>query len=299
MSSDQTATETLRAILRLIRPLQWTKNVFVLAGFIFARHWDDTELLARALLAFAGFCAAASATYVYNDWHDLPADRSHPVKRYRPLASGQVSHRAALVTGIVTLAVALICSVAAGPWALAAVTGYLALNALYSRVLKHIVIADVFSVAAGFMLRLLAGTAGIGIPPSDWLVLTGLFLTLFLGFAKRRAEWTDASDAGERNRRRRVMRDYSTQLLDTFLAVTATAAILSYGLYTVDPEIQRLHGTTALVYTVPFVTFAVFRYLYLVHVRGQGEDPSRDLFTDPQLLACGALWMATIIVILR
>ncbi len=286
------------SLVRLMRPQQWVKNSFVLAGFAFARQWDDLSLFADALLAFAAFCAGASAVYLLNDWLDMESDRAHPVKRLRPLASGQVDTRTAVVTGLALLAIAFACSLAAGPWALAAVVAYLLLNVWYSRTLKHIVIADVFSVAAGFMLRLLAGTVGIGIPPSDWLVLTGLFLTLFLGFSKRRAEWSDSTDAAERGRRRRVMNDYSVHLLDTFLAVTATASILSYGLYTVDPDIQQLHGTTHLVYTVPFVTFGVFRYLFLVHVRGQGEDPSRDLFADPQLLLCALAWLAATVFLI-
>lgn len=299
VNHDAVTRKSILGVVRLLRPTQWTKNGFVLAGFIFARHWNDSTLLTSALLAFVAFCAAASAAYVLNDWHDIEADRNHPVKRFRPLASGDVTPRTAAVVAIVMLCVATISSLAAGPGAFAAVMAYLVLNAAYSQFLKHVVIADVFTVAAGFMLRLLAGTAGIGIPPSSWLLLTGLFLTLFLGFAKRRAEWTDSLDASARSKRRKVMQDYSAPLLDTFLSVTATASILSYGLYTVDPEIQQLHGTSDLVYTVPLVTFAVFRYLYLVHSRGQGENPSRDLFVDPQVLLCAVAWVITSVTLIN
>ena len=295
-STDKSSS--IPGILRLIRPEQWTKNAFVMAGFIFARQWDDIELLSSALLAFVAFCAAASATYIQNDWLDIESDRAHATKRHRPLASGQVGPRLALVTGLLLAATAIVCARLAGPGVLACIAAYLILNALYSRWLKHVVIVDVFTVASGFMLRLLAGTSGIGIPPSSWFILTGVFLTLFLGFAKRRAEWTETADGLVRGRRRAVMNDYSAQLLDVFLAVTASAAILSYGLYTVDPTIQALHGTTSLVYTVPLVAFGILRYLFLVHARGQGQDPTRDIFRDVQLLLCGLAWVgATMLLI--
>jgi hypothetical protein len=139
------------------------------------------------------------------------------------------------------------------------------------------------------MLRILAGTWGIHIPPSGWLILTGMFLTLFLGFAKRRAEWSDAAGA---HQRRRVLGDYSPQLLDSFLSITATGTVLSYGLYTLDPQTIALHHTDKLIYTLPLVLFGLFRYLFILHRQNKGENPSNDLFTDPQLLLCGFAYAA-------
>jgi 4-hydroxybenzoate polyprenyltransferase len=171
---------------------------------------------------------------------------------------------------------------------------YLAINCAYSLILKHQAVIDVFCIAAGFMLRILAGTWGIRIPPSGWLILTGMFITLFLGFAKRRAEWTDASGS---HARRPVLELYSRELLDTFLSITATGTVLSYGLYTLDPATIGLHHTDKLIYTLPFVLFGLFRYLFRLHNGDKGENPSADVFTDHQLILCGlafggsALWL--------
>jgi 4-hydroxybenzoate polyprenyltransferase len=177
---------------------------------------------------------------------------------------------------------------------LALVLVYLAINAAYSLRLKHQPVIDVFCISAGFMLRILAGTWGIHIPPSGWLLLTGMFLTLFLGFAKRRAEWMDAARS---HSQRPVLSLYSAELLDTFLSIVATGTVLAYGLYTLDPQTIALHHTDKLIYTLPFVLFGLFRYLFLLHGQKKGENPSADVFTDPQIILCGcafsgfALWL--------
>jgi 4-hydroxybenzoate polyprenyltransferase len=171
---------------------------------------------------------------------------------------------------------------------------YLAINGAYSLSLKHQAVIDVFCIASGFMLRILAGTWGIRIPPSGWLLLTGMFITLFLGFSKRRAEWTEAAGT---HGRRPVLGLYSRELLDTFLSITATGTVLSYGLYTLDPATIALHHTNKLIYTLPFVLFGLFRYLFLLHSRNKGENPSADVFADYQIILCGlafaasALWL--------
>jgi 4-hydroxybenzoate polyprenyltransferase len=166
---------------------------------------------------------------------------------------------------------------------------YLATNSAYSLWLKHQAVVDVFCIAFGFMLRIMAGTWGIRIPPSGWLLLTGMFLTLFLGFAKRRAEWTDAAGV---HARRPVLSIYSQPLLDSFLSITATGTVLSYGLYTLDPNTIQLHHTDKLIYTVPFVLFGIFRYLFILYSRNKGENPSADVFTDYQLILCAVAYVA-------
>lgn len=279
-------------LLRLMRPRQWIKNAFVLAGLAFGRRWADADAVSAVLLAFAAFSLAASSMYVINDWIDREADRQHPRKRLRPIASGKVGPVAALLTGGACALLAAGLAWAAGSRVFACVAIYVVLNLAYSGQLKNIVVLDVFLISAGFMLRLLAGTWAVGIPPSDWLLLTGMFATLFLGFAKRRAEWSDLAANGSVQAQRPVMKDYSGALLDKYLSSTATAAVLCYGLYTVDRQTVALYGTTNLLWTLPPVIFALYRYMFLLHGSGKGENPSRDVFTDPQIVVAGLAWAA-------
>jgi 4-hydroxybenzoate polyprenyltransferase len=274
-------------LLRLIRPHQWLKNVFVFAGLMFSHAWNKGPLVEQVLLAFLAFCCASSLVYILNDWRDRAADAQHPVKRRRPLASGAVTPRAALglATGLGVLAVAL----AWGQPLLLALLGiYVLLNLGYSWGLKHVPVVDVSLIASGFMLRLLAGTVAVGIPPSRWLLLTGLFIALFLGFAKRKAETFHAPE-----QQRAVLEHYPPSLLDTYIAVTMTATVITYGLYATSIEALQQHGGR-LVYTVPVVVFALLRYTYQVH-RGRGEDVSRDLLRDPWIVAAGLAWIGLFI----
>ena len=286
----------LPAVLRLLRPAQWIKNVFVCAGVLFGGHLGDPVALHSLLLAITAFSLMGSTAYILNDYLDREADRAHPVKRRRPIASGEVAVGTAVALAVTSFAAASAAALAASPRVLLLVGVYFAINVCYSLALKHQPVVDVFCIAAGFMLRILAGTTGIGIPPSGWLLLTGMFVTLFLGFSKRRAEWVDAAgDSGTR----RVLADYSAPLLDSFLAVTATGTSLCYGLYTLDPQTIDLHGTANLIYTMPFVLFGLFRYLYNLHRQNKGENPSADVFTDPQLILCGLAYVASVVWILN
>lgn len=273
----------IRALTALMRPHQWLKNVFVFAGLVFSQAWSNGPLIQRILLAFAAFCCISSLVYILNDWRDRASDALHPAKRRRPLASGAVSVPAALVlAGLLLIAGVWL---AAGNRVLLLLLGvYVALNLAYSWRLKHVPVVDVSIIASGFMLRLLAGTLAVGIPPSRWLLLTGLFIALFLGFSKRKAE----SFHDEANQRA-VMSDYPAALLDTFMAVTMTATIITYGLYATSPETLAQHGER-LVYTVPVVIFGMLRYTYQVH-KGHGEDVSRDLVRDPWILLALAVWL--------
>ena len=282
------------ALIRLLRPKQWVKNAFVFAGIIFGGQFYSLRYLTAAALTFVAFSLMGSSVYVVNDYLDRESDRKHPTKRHRPLASGAITP----LQGFAAAAVCVSISVTAAGFADIRVLGivlvYLAVNVSYSLRLKHQAVIDVFCIASGFMLRILAGTWGIRIPPSGWLILTGMFITLFLGFAKRRVEWVDAAGV---NDRRPVLSLYSRELLDGFLSITATGTVLSYGLYTLDPQTIALHHTDKLIYTLPFVLFGLFRYLFLLHSRNKGENPSSDVFTDRQILLCGfgfaasALWL--------
>ena len=267
-----------------MRPHQWLKNVFVFAGLVFSQSWRDGPTLARVLLAFAAFCCFSSVVYILNDWHDSASDALHPTKRDRPLASGAVSVPLALALATALLVAGI--AFAADNRILLLLLGlYVLLNLAYSWCLKQVPVVDVSIIASGFMLRLLAGTIAVGIPPSRWLLLTGMFVALFLGFAKRKAE-----SFNDQASQRAVLAHYPSALLDTFMAVTMTATLTTYSLFATSPEAQAQHGER-LLYTVPVVIFGMLRYSYQVH-RGRGEDVALDLLRDPWILAAGACWLA-------
>lgn len=278
-------------IVRLLRPHQYLKNGFVLIGPMFAHQWALTTLL-QVFLAFLAFCCIASAVYVLNDIMDIEADREHPVKCHRPLPCGEISLPfAKRLLGVLVVA-ALLLSLFVSGWVFVFVVGYFLLNIAYSYQLKHVVILDVFIISAGFMLRILAGTVGLGIAPSKWLLLCGLMVTLFLGFTKRRAELLvlEASNL-DGGLSRRVLNEYGSTMLEQFIAITAACTIISYGLYTVSPTTVAIHGSTNLIYTLPLVVYGIFRYLYLLHDRAKGNDTAKELIADKHLLVTVLGWL--------
>ena len=282
-------------LLKLLRPHQWVKNGFVFVGLLFGDVGDDWKLRGIVLFAAAGFCLLSSCVYILNDVLDRKADQAHPVKRKRPLASGTVGISQAYALAFVCGTAGLALGAMASAIVVAILMAYLALNLAYSAGLKNIAILDVFIIAAGFMLRIFAGTWGVNIVPSYWLLLCGLLLTIFLGFAKRRAELMASvmvSDGNGSNgvTQRPVLYDYSPALLDSMMSISAAGVIVSYSLYTVNPDTIALHRTDKLIYTLPFVLYGIFRYIFLLHRRG-GEDPAWTLLTDAHLLIVGALWL--------
>jgi 4-hydroxybenzoate polyprenyltransferase len=278
-------------IVRLMRPHQWVKNAFVFTGLLFGHAWHDEHLVALVLMVFAAFCLVSSSVYVLNDIIDVEQDRQHPKKRLRPLAAGTVSVASAAVLAAVLVSAGLLLGWLVSPAVLTILLGYALMNIAYSMHLKHVVILDVFIIATGFMLRILADTLGVGIPPSQWLLLCGLMVTLFLGFTKRRAELIALNE--KKSDHRRVLEHYSPVLLDKMIGITAAGLIMSYSLYTVNPDTVRIHGTANLIYTVPFVMYGVFRYIYLLHHQSRGGDTAHDLVRDPHLLAVVCAWAAT------
>jgi 4-hydroxybenzoate polyprenyltransferase len=291
---------TWQSLLRLLRPHQWIKNGFVLLGLVFSHRWGDAALLQSVGLALTAFCAMASAVYVYNDLIDVASDRRHPTKRLRPIASGAVSPSAARWACGALVLLGAVCAAAVSGAALALLASYAAINVAYSHGLKHMVIIDVFVISAGFMLRILVGSLGVGIPPSSWLLLCGMMATLFLGFAKRRAELLavqgDGTSTG--STARPVLDHYRPEVLDQLLSLTGGCTVLSYALYTVSPETVALHHTDKLIYTVPFLVYGIARYLLLLHGRGSGQDTARDVLTDVHLLATALAWFAVTLTIL-
>lgn len=270
------------AYLRILRPAHWVKNVFVMAGLFFSENWRDPGLGVKALAAFVAFCLAASAVYCFNDAVDMDKDRLHPDKRLRPVASGEVSQAAAYALAAVLIAASAVLALLTDVRLLWTVAAYLALNAAYSAGLKDRVLIDVFCIASGFILRLLAGTWGIGIEPSQWFLLCTMTLSLFLGFSKRYAELTDGKRSMQE--KRAVLRRYSPEFLRVLLGVTLSSTLMTYGLYTTSPRTLAVHGTSQLIYTLPLVMFVMFRYLYLVMQRGFGENTVADVLGDKQML---------------
>lgn len=276
-------------LLRLMRPRQWVKNGFVLMGVLFANAWHDPQVVKNVLLVVAAFSFVASGVYVINDFMDRERDAAHPKKKNRPLAAKTVSVGTA-VTLLIFLWLAGFALGALVSWrVLLILSVYVLINLGYSLGLKHVVLLDVFIIAGGFMLRILAGTTGIGIAPTQWLLLCGLMVALFLGFAKRRAELYALS--GGSTEHRKVLENYQPVLLDKMIVITATCVILTYSLYTMSEKTIQAHKTESLIYTVPFVMYGIFRYLYSLHKRSTGTDPALELFRDPHILFAIVGWL--------
>lgn len=241
------------------------------------------------LLAAGAFSLVASGVYVLNDLLDRKQDAYHPLKRRRPLVAGTVS----VSTAILALLVLWVAGFGMGFLVSVRVVSilfiYIIINVAYSLGLKHVVLLDVFIIAGGFMLRILAGTVGVGIAPSQWLLVCGLMVALFLGFAKRRAELYAL--AAENADHRKVLKNYQPVLLDKMIVVTATCVILTYSLYTMSPVTIQTHRTDALIYTVPFVMYGIFRYIYSLHNQNTGTDPAQELFRDPHILISIGGWL--------
>ena len=273
---------------RLLRPSHWTKNLFVLAPLLFSGRAREVDVAISAGLAFVAFCLAASSVYAFNDVLDRDADRRHPTKRLRPLAAGQITTRQAMgVSGLFAVLALLLAQQA--HWQTAGWVGlYLGLNLLYSFGLKRVVLLDVFAIASFFVLRLLAGAAAVAVDPSVWLLLCGGLLALYLGFAKRRHEFSALGDASATHRS--VLSQYSAPFLDQISSVLLAVTIVSYLMYSLTSDTARRVGTEELSYGIPFVLYGVFRYLYLVHQRDQGT-PTETVLSDRWLLATVALWL--------
>ncbi len=286
-SARVAAGGSLRAWVKALRPEQWVKNGFVLSPLVFSGKAGIWDAQWRTLVAFAAFCAVASAVYLMNDVIDRENDRQHPRKRHRPVASGLIAPRSALVASVIIGLGALVLGSLAGGSVAVVLASYLVLNVLYGTWLKNVVIVDVFSIAAFFVMRLVAGAAAISVRPSIWLLLCGGLLALYLGFAKRRHELVLlGSDSATH---RAVLASYSTVFLDQLSVVLLSVTVVSYIMYTLESETARLVGTDALSYSTAFVLYGVLRYLWLVH-RHEGGNPTETLLTDRALLADVVLW---------
>jgi 4-hydroxybenzoate polyprenyltransferase len=280
------------AFLVALRPRQWAKNIFVFAALVFAERLDDPTAVLRVSAAFAIFCVLSSAVYLINDVRDREADREHPHKRQRPIAAGEISPGLASVASTLLAVTALVAAFRLSEGFGRVAAAYFILNLAYSFGLKRVVILDVMMVASGFLLRALAGALVLDVAISRWLVLCTGLLALFLGFVKRRQEIA-AMEGGSATRP--ILREYSLPFLDQMIAVVTGATVVAYSLYAFSPEVALKLGTENLGLTIPFVLFGIFRYLYLVHQRGVGENPTTVVFTDVPLIVDVVLWAVAVV----
>ncbi len=284
-------------LLRSLRPEQWLKNGFVLAPLVFSGSLTDGDAVFRSLLAVAAFCAAASATYLVNDVLDREADRGHPTKCRRPIASGAVGVGVALGTALVLVIVGAGTALFLGGWFPAVLGAYLGITLLYSTLLKQLVFVDVLVVALGFVLRVVGGAVAIEVPVSRWILLCAYLLALYLALGKRRSELVLLGEAAGSHRV--VLGHYTLPMVDQAISVVLGATVLAYTLYTVAPDTVAKVGSEGLMATVPVVLYGLFRYLYLLHRHELGGSPTKALLTDRPLLVCVLLWLGIATVVMR
>jgi 4-hydroxybenzoate polyprenyltransferase len=278
-----------------MRTRHWVKNAFVFAALLFSQRLGEATALARVGAAFGVFCLLSSAVYLINDIADRKVDRLHPSKSRRPIASRRLSVRTAAVAAIALAVISLGAAVALGGGFAAIAASYLVMNLAYSLALKRVVILDVMLVAAGFLLRAWAGAIVIDVEMSHWLVLCTGLIALFLGFVKRRQEIATLEQAEEQ---RPILREYSLPFLDQMISIVTAATVVAYCLYTFSPEVTERLGTDWMGLTVPFVLFGIFRYLYLVHQRGEGDNPTLLVLGDLPLLGTIIFWGAMVVLAL-
>lgn len=281
----------VRAALVSLRPRQWTKNLLLFGGIVFAAKLGDPARWADALAAFVAYCAASSASYLVNDVRDAPHDREHPVKRLRPIARGEVSPRLAEGMAALLLLSAFLLVASLGLPSILFLCSFFALQAVYTLILKHVVLLDVMTIGGLFVVRAAAGAAAVHVRISPWLLLCTALLALFLALAKRRGELVLVG--AERTPGRPVLEGYSLALVDQLVTIVAASTVISYCLYTFTARDSK-----AMMITIPFVVFGVFRYLLLMHRRDLGEEPEEILLRDLPILLCIAGWAACAAIIL-
>ena len=287
-SVNMSRTNTLFALIRTMRLNQWSKNLILFAGLIFAHHLFDSGLLLRSVLAFLLFCLLSSAIYIINDIKDVGQDRAHPLKSKRPIAAGQLSIPTATISAASLAGVALVCSFWLDREFAYAAFIYFVLMFAYSFCLKHLVILDVLTLAIGFVLRAIAGAVVIHVEISPWLLLCTILLALFLGLSKRRHELVLLGDHAQSHRK--ILEEYSPYFLDQMIGVVTASTLMAYALYTMASETIQKFGTKYMILTIPFVIYGIFRYLYLVHQKEQGGSPTTLLITDKPTLLNILLW---------
>ena len=289
-------SHVIGALVTSLRPKQWPKNLLVFAGLVFSLNLFNLTDLLLSLGGFVAFCLLSGAVYLVNDVVDVEKDRLHPTKRLRPIASGRLGLGTARTAAVVVALVGLGGSFALyWPFGIVGLA-YFLLEIAYSFKLKHVVVLDVMTVAAGFALRAVAGTVLVHVTLSSWLFVCTILFALFISLAKRRHELLTLEAGGTGHRA--VLENYSEQLLDQMMAVATSATVIAYCLYTIAPETIAKFGTHSLMLTVPFVLYAIYRYLYLVYRREMGGAPEQALLGDWPLLVDVLLWMASVVAVI-
>jgi 4-hydroxybenzoate polyprenyltransferase len=286
----------IKYIIISMRPKQWSKNVFIFAGLIFSRNLLDVDLLTKVFAGFCLFCLAASSIYIFNDIKDIKKDQEHPEKRKRPLAMGNLKVHKAYAASAILAMIALFGAFLVDINFFAILVAYVLMNTAYTIKIKHVVILDVICIAFGFVFRVLAGTTLTAVRPSDWLIICTITLSLFLGFAKRRQELGLSGDNTIDHRK--VLAEYSVSFLDQMIAISTACTIMSYALYTIADETVARFGTRNLVFTIVFVVYGLYRYLYLIHQKGIGGNPTNAVLTDLPMLLNALLWLGAVIYII-
>ncbi len=288
----------LKALLKAMRPKQWVKNVFVLSAVVFDKQLTNPVALANTVLAVIGFCLVSSAVYLINDLVDIEKDRQHPTKRNRPLPSGRLDRKVALAAAIAIPAICIPAALAVNVALGAILLAYFGMMMLYSFYLKHVVIVDVMTIAAGFVLRVAAGVVVIEVARcSPWLYVCMTLLALFLGVGKRRHELFTLGENA--NSHRASLEHYSLELIDQMSVVVTSAAIMAYSLYTFSaPNLPRLDGQPLMMLTIPFVLYAIFRYQYLIHVRKEGGTPEDIVLGDLPFIIDLALYGIAVLILM-
>lgn len=284
-------------LIELIRPKQWIKNLFVFAPILFAGQLLNSSLLLKNILAFIAFCGVSSVVYIINDILDVESDRIHKKKRFRPIASQEVSVKQAVIFAFIISFLTALISFRINILFITTIVIYFLLNTLYSIKIKNIVILDVFFISIGFILRLVGGAVAIDVVISSWMILTTIFLSLFLSISKRRAELSlvESENIGIQ---RKVLSHYDITFSDQMNTVAATGAIICYALYTVSEKAISTFHTENLIYTTPFVIFGIFRYLYLLHKKNLGESPEQIVTKDIAIIINILLWFITSFLII-
>jgi len=304
VSSSEVRAEPLAAakpssladIVKLMRPMQWSKNSVVFAALIFSKHLLDPHYAFLVVMGALSFCLVASGAYVMNDLRDCDRDRQHPLKSLRPLPSGRVRTSTAIALSVLLVVLGVGLAIALGYEFATLVTLYFVLQVAYTFVLKELVILDVMAIAAGFVLRAGAGGVVIDVPVSPWLIICTFLLMMFLGFCKRRHEIVLLE--GRATDHRAILREYSPYFLDQMISVVTASTVVAYAIYTASPEVRDKLGTDKLYLTIPFVLFGIFRYLYLVHQKEEGGNPTQLLLSDRPLIVDIVLWFLTVAVLL-
>lgn len=279
-----------------MRPKQWIKNCFIFAALVFSQNLFVPRMISISVMAFIAFCLISISVYLFNDLMDIEKDKKHPNKRYRPLASGRLSPLVAKIVFIIALFASLITSFFINMNFLLIVSAYFTIQLVYSKLLKEVVILDVFSIASGFFLRVAAGAVAIRVPMSAWLLLCTIFISLFLALGKRRHELTTLGEYATEHRK--VLNEYNGHLLDQMVSIVTAGTVLTYSLYTLSPETIERFNTKNLWLTIPVVLYGIFRYLYRVYQKEEGGRPEKILLDDKPLLLSIGIYISIVITIL-